>query len=52
MADRFSHTPAPPLGLVSAVLDIMASLASVSPGEAVERLARTSLLPRLAPDSR
>ena len=50
VADRFSQTPAPPLCLVAAVLDVMTNLASVNPAEALARMARTTLLPRLAPD--
>ena len=48
VADRYSHTPAPPLALVAAVVDIAANLAAVSPAEAVSRLSRTALLPRLS----
>ena len=50
VADRYCHTPSPPLHLVASVLDTLANVASVAPTEAVSRLERTSLLPRLASD--
>ena len=50
VADRYCHTPSPPLHLLASVLDTLANVASVAPTEAVSRLERTSLLPRLASD--
>jgi len=48
--DRFSQVPTPPLHLMAAVLNICTSIAGVSPEHILEKLGRTTLIPRMNGD--